>query len=110
MEPILVIIAVLVVAIVGGAYFLVSQRSGKGPELEPPRTGGVLAPPRPTTPTAEPGVDLEDRPGVVVEEPRKLRGERQGPGDWLPGEVLPAPGDGDEVPVRGGVRHDGGPG
>ena len=64
MELILIILAVLVV-VAGGAYFLVNQRSArKGPELEPPRTGGVLAPerPTPTRPGVEPG-------GVVVEEP-----------------------------------------
>jgi fused signal recognition particle receptor len=60
-----IILAVLAVVLAGGAYFLVNQRSArKGPELEPPRTGGVLAPERPKLPREE------DRPGgVAVEEP-----------------------------------------
>lgn len=67
---IVIVIAVLAVALVaGGAYFFVSRGRTIGPELEPPTTGGVLAPPRPPATgdidVGTPGV-LDDRP--VIEE------------------------------------------
>ncbi|CAN5127273.1 signal recognition particle-docking protein FtsY [soil metagenome] len=57
-----IIIALVAIALVGtGAFFYVSRRSSRGPELEPPPTGGVLAPPeRAETPV------LDDEP--VIEE------------------------------------------
>ncbi len=67
-----ILIAVLAIALVVGGTVLFISRSrgrGRGPELEPPARGGVLAPPRPTEPagttTLEPPV-LHD--GTIVEE------------------------------------------
>ncbi len=75
-----VLAAVLLVA--GGAYLVVSRSRTRGPELEPPATGGVLAPPRPpvevdrgTGAVAVDEADLLDRP--VIEE--------------VPIEVVPEP-------------------
>ena len=77
MSPLIVILLVLAVAavlVVGGAVFVSNQKRGRGPELEPPATGGgVLAPPRPTeapteAPPAEPEVAAPPAP-VEVEEP-----------------------------------------
>ena len=48
MEPLVAILLVLAVLVAAGAFYLSTQRSGKGPQLEPPARGGVLAPPRPT--------------------------------------------------------------
>lgn len=74
MSPIIILLAVLAIALVAGGLFYVStQKRSRGPELEPPATGGgVLAPPRPTeAPTeAPPTVDVEVPPAPVeVEEP-----------------------------------------
>jgi fused signal recognition particle receptor len=72
MSPIIVLLAVLAIALVAGGLFYVStQKRSRGPELEPPATGGgVLAPPRPTeTPTtAPPEVEVEvEAPPAPVE-------------------------------------------
>lgn len=74
MSPIIILLAVLAIALVAGGLFYVStQKRSRGPELEPPATGGgVLAPPRPTeAPTeAPPTVEVEAPPAPVeVEEP-----------------------------------------
>jgi fused signal recognition particle receptor len=72
MSPIIVLLAVLAIALVAGGLFYVStQKRSRGPELEPPATGGgVLAPPRPTeTPTtAPPEVEVEAPPAPVEAE------------------------------------------
>ena len=71
MEPIFVILAVLVVAVGVGLLLWNNQvRGRKGPELEPPSTGGVLAPPRPTEVSegeAGQGSVLLDQPPLVLE-------------------------------------------
>jgi fused signal recognition particle receptor len=81
MEPILVILTVVAVVLIGGALFLVNRGTGRrGPELEPPRPGSVLAPERPVAapeplveepPTAveAPPVEVVPEPEVVVPEP-----------------------------------------
>ena len=69
MEPILVILAVLAVALIAGTFYVVNRTTGRrGPDLEPPSRGGVLAPPRP-----EGGVVVEERPPVT--EPEVLEPE-----------------------------------
>lgn len=84
MEPILVILTVLAVVLIGGALFLVNRGTGRrGPELEPPRSGSVLAPERPVAapeplveepPTAveEPPVEVVPEPEVVAPEPEAV--------------------------------------
>jgi fused signal recognition particle receptor len=58
MEPILVILTVLAVAVIAGTFYLVNRSTGRrGPDLEPPSRGGVLAPPRPAGEVA-----VEERP------------------------------------------------
>lgn len=64
MEPLLVILAVLAVVLIAGTFFVVNRTTGRrGPDLEPPARGGVLAPPRP-----DGGVAVEERPSVVEPE------------------------------------------
>jgi len=46
---IVIIVAVLAIALIGGGlYYSTTQRRSRGPELEPPASGSVLAPPRPS--------------------------------------------------------------
>ncbi len=71
MELVILLVVLAVVAVGTGLYF-VTQRRGSGPELEPPATGAVLAPPRPGT-RPEGDVDVlepETVEPVVVEVPR----------------------------------------
>jgi fused signal recognition particle receptor len=77
----LVVLAVLLVG--GGAYFFVTRSRERGIPLEPPPSGGVLAPPRPAEPTRVEPVPVEAPPAEappveapvaeapVVEAPRK---------------------------------------
>jgi fused signal recognition particle receptor len=64
MWPVIVLAVLAVVLIGAGAYF-VSARRGRGPELEPPASGGVLAPPAPTAPP----IEVPDDASVLVEAP-----------------------------------------
>lgn len=68
----LTVILVLILAAVvigGGAYLLTVRRRSVGPELEPPASGSVLAPPRPGTTIEAPEAPPEaGEPPVVVEE------------------------------------------
>ena len=84
MELIIVIAVLLAVLVVGGGYFLATRRRGRGPELEPPARGGVLAPERPTE-----GAPGERADGdVAVLEP-----EVEGPAviEEVPVEEVPEP-------------------
>lgn len=69
MLPVIILILAAVLLIGGGAYLLTVRRRPSGPELEPPASGGVLAPPRPDT--AEPALDeiVVPAPDTIVEEP-----------------------------------------
>ena len=59
-----VLLALLSVVLLGaGAYFIVSRSRAQGPELEPPASGGVLAPPRPGA-----AIDVATVPDDVVTE------------------------------------------
>jgi fused signal recognition particle receptor len=72
----LIVIAAVAVLVIGGGLFLNSQRARGGVDLEPPPSGGVLAPPRPTeapeaeAPAESPTVVVEPEP-EVVEAPRR---------------------------------------
>jgi len=70
---IVLLVAVLAIALVGGGlYYATTQRRSRGPELEPPASGSVLAPPRPSpTVTDEPATDeaVTVAPVEVVPEP-----------------------------------------
>ncbi|HEX2575382.1 MAG TPA: signal recognition particle-docking protein FtsY [Aquihabitans sp.] len=70
MDAAIIIIVLAVALLVGGTFLFVARtRRARGPELEPPVTGGVLAPPRPTSPTAPTDAVVvdEDVPVDVVE-------------------------------------------
>jgi len=70
---IVILVAVLAIGLVsGGLYYSTTQRRSRGPELEPPASGSVLAPPRPTETepvTEEPGLaePITEEPEVVPE-------------------------------------------
>ncbi len=63
----ILLLAVLALAVIGGVAFVATTRGrSRGPDLEPPASGGVLAPPRPS----EGGVTtLEPGPPVIEEVP-----------------------------------------
>jgi fused signal recognition particle receptor len=62
METILVILTVLAVVVIAGTFYLVNRSTGRrGPDLEPPSRGGVLAPPRPAG-----EVVVEERPPATA--------------------------------------------
>lgn len=75
MEPILVLLTILAVAVIAGTFYLVNRSTGRrGPDLEPPSRGGVLAPPRTgeaaldeRPPATEPGGTVLEREPEVVE-------------------------------------------
>ncbi len=68
MEPIFIILVVLALAVGTGTFLFLNRSSGgRGPELEPPSRGGVLAPPR-----SEGGVAVEDRPASDAAGPAVL--------------------------------------
>jgi fused signal recognition particle receptor len=65
MLPVIIAIAVVALLVVGGALFVSTRRKGGGVELEPPPSGSVLAPPRPSTESTSSDVDVLEPPVVV---------------------------------------------
>ncbi len=65
--PVVIVLAVLAVVLIGGgAYLFVARGRARGPELEPPRGGGVLVPPRPSeAPSVPAETEVLDQPVVV---------------------------------------------
>ena len=64
--PIIILLALIALAVAGGAYFFVNRTKTRGVELEPPARDKAVAPPR-TTPTAvESDTDSEDGGGIAV--------------------------------------------
>src|SRR5690625_3252813 len=52
MLPVIILVILALLLIGAGAYLLTTRRGSTGIDLEPPPSGGVLAPPRPETPEA----------------------------------------------------------
>ena len=80
MEPIYLVIVLAIVLVGAGVFFVTTRGRGRGPELEPPAGGGVLAPPRPEETVAEP-----------VEAPPVEEDELEPVIEEIPTEVEPPP-------------------